>query len=75
MTKYAFVLSKIKNHTCFYDLKRGYVSLFYLSPLDAVFYRYHYYDDNNVLKVTEKIISVRSAVSRVLRNYSSFSFS
>lgn len=75
MTKYAFVLSKIKNHTCFYDLKSGYVSLFYLSPINEVFYRYHYFDNNDVLKVKEKVISVRSAVNCVLRNYSSFSFS
>lgn len=75
MTKYSFVLSKIKNHTCFYNTKFGFVSLFYLSPLNEVFCRYHYYDDNDVLRVKENVISVRSAVNRVLRNYSSFSFS
>lgn len=75
MTKFEFVLSKIKNHSCFYSTKCGFVTLFYLSPLNAVFYRYHYYDDNDILRVKENVISVRSAVSRVLRNFSSFSFS
>lgn len=75
MTKFEFVLIKIKNHSCFYNTKCGYVSLFYLSSLNKVFYRYYYYDHNDILRVKESVISVRSAVSRVLRNFSSFSFS
>lgn len=73
MTKYSFVYEKIKNCRCSYRLKNGYVSLTYYPPIDKVFCVYHPFDDYHNIKA--RFIFVRSAVNRVLRNYSSFSFS
>lgn len=73
MTKKQFVRSKIVNHTCFYSLKGGYVSLSYFSPSNSVYYVYHSFDDADVREGC--FISLNSAINRVLRHFSSFSFS
>lgn len=72
MNKRTFVYSKLLNHTCFYDLKNGFVSLTYNSPENNVFCTFTPYD--NFCNSRSSWISVRTAINRMIRNFSSFSF-